>query len=67
MRTPIKRVCIYPKDVERVTGKSYRQSVRILKKIRIVSNKQITHLVTIQEFCDYYGLKPEDVAPLIFD
>lgn len=67
MKAPLKRVCIYPKDVERVTGKSYRQCVRILKKIRTVINKQKTDLVTINEFCDYFGLKPEDVEPFIFD
>ena len=65
MKTPIKRVCIYPKDVERITGKGYRQCVRILQKIRAVTHKQKTDLVTIQEFCDYYGLNPDEVQALI--
>jgi len=66
MKTPVRRICIYPKDIERVTGKSYRQSLRILKNIRISLNKLETEFVTIEEFCQYSGLKIGEVEPLIF-
>lgn len=39
MSTETKRLCIYPKDIQRITGKSYRQSARILQKIRSDLNK----------------------------
>lgn len=66
MKTPIKRICIYPKDIERITGKSYRQSARMLQAIRKSLNKLENELVTIEEFCQYAGLKIEQVEPLIF-
>lgn len=66
MKTPVRRIVIYPKDVERVTGKSYRQSLRILHNIRKSLNKLENEFVTIEEFCQYSGLKIEQVEPLIF-
>jgi hypothetical protein len=66
MKTQIKRICIYPKDIERITGKSYRQSTRMLQAIRKSLNKLENELVTIEEFCQYAGLKIEQVEPLIF-
>ncbi|MFV8344643.1 hypothetical protein [Flavobacterium sp. ZB4P13] len=66
MKMQIKRICIYPKDIERITGKSYRQSTRMLQAIRKSLNKLENELVTIEEFCQYAGLKIEQVEPLIF-
>jgi hypothetical protein len=66
MKMQIKRICIYPKDIERITGKSYRQSTRMLQAIRKSHNKLENELVTIEEFCQYAGLKIEQVEPLIF-
>ena len=66
MKMQTKRICIYPKDIERITGKSYRQSTRILQAIRKGLNKLENELVTIEEFCQYAGLKIEQVEPLIF-
>jgi len=66
MKTQTKRICIYPKDIERITGKSYRQSTRLLHAVRKSLNKLENELVTIEEFCQYAGLKIEQVEPLIF-
>lgn len=66
MKTEIKRVCIYPKDIQRITGKSYRQSIRILQMIKTDANKQPNQLVSIEEFCVFTGLKYEQVEHLIF-
>lgn len=66
MKIQMKRICIYPKDIERITGKSYRQSTRMLQAIRKSLNKLENELVTIEEFCQYAGLKIEQVEPLIF-
>ncbi|MGG7035689.1 MAG: hypothetical protein ACI7YS_10940 [Flavobacterium sp.] len=65
MRTEPKRICIYPKDIQRITGKSYRQSIRLLQKLREDNNKLKNSLVSIEEFCQYTGLKYEHVEPLI--
>jgi hypothetical protein len=65
MKIEKKRLCIYPKDIQRITGKSYRQSVRLMLKIRTELNKQVNEFVSIEEFCQYTSLKYEQVEPLI--
>ena len=62
-----KRVCIYPKDIQRITGKSYRQSTRILNEIRKSLRKPKNSLVSIEEFCEYTGLKYEHVIEVFID
>jgi hypothetical protein len=65
MKNEQKRLCIYPKDIQRITGKSYRQSARILQKIRSDLNKLENEFVSVEEFCNYTSLKIEQVEPLI--
>ncbi|CAM3783481.1 XRE family transcriptional regulator [Flavobacterium gelidilacus] len=65
MKSENKRVCIYPKDIQRITGKSYRQSIRVLQKIRTDLNKLPNEVVSIEEFCQYTSLKYEQVEHLI--
>ena len=67
MKTENKRLCIYPKDIQRITGKSYRQSIRLLQKIRKDLNKLENEFVSIEEFCIYTSLKQEQVMKLIVD
>jgi protein associated with RNAse G/E len=64
MKKENKRLCIYPKDIQRITGKSYRQSIRLLQKIRKEFKKLENEFVSI-EFCQYTSLKPEQVEPII--
>ena len=61
----MQRVCIYPKDVQLITGKSYRQSVRLVRKIKEALNKTTNEFLTIDEFCTYAGIKYEQVSHLI--
>jgi hypothetical protein len=65
MKLEQKRVCIYPKDVQRITGKSYRTARLLLLSIKKHLNKQEHQFITIEEFCTYTGLKIELVLPLI--
>ncbi|MEY4963823.1 MAG: hypothetical protein RLZZ323_1142 [Bacteroidota bacterium] len=65
MKTVIKRVCIYPKDIQRITGKSYRQSTRLMQKIKRDLNKLDNEFLTIDEFCNYSGIKYEQLDHLI--
>ena len=67
MKTENKRLCIYPKDIQRITGKSYRQSIRLLQRIRKDLNKLENEFVSIEEFCIYTSLKQEQVMTLIVD
>lgn len=62
MKTASKRACIYPKDIQCITGKSYRQSTRLMKKIREDLNKSATAFVSIEEFCQYTGLQYEHIV-----
>ena len=61
-----KRVCIYPKDIQRITGKSYRQSIRMLSNIKTTLQKEKDHLVTIEEFCQHTGIDREEVSGFIY-
>ena len=60
-----KRICIYPKDIMRITGKSERYSRTLLSKIKSSLDKSNEQLVSISEFCNYTGLKPDEVLSLI--
>jgi hypothetical protein len=55
------RICIYPQDIQQITGKSERQSRNILNDIKVFYKKQRHQLITIKEFCDYMGLSYNDV------
>ncbi len=66
MKNIHQRVCIYPKDIQRITGKSYRQSIRLMQNIKKDLNKSVNDFLTIDEFCSSTGLKYEQVAHLIF-
>lgn len=59
------RICIYPKDVQMVTGKSERYGRSIIKKIKDNLNKEAHQLVTIDEFCDFMGFEISKVQGLI--
>lgn len=61
MKTQQTRLCIYPKDVQRITGKSERYGRMLLQKIRLHFSKKEHQFVTVEEFCTYTGFKKEDV------
>lgn len=50
------RLCIYPKDIQLVTGKSERYGRNLIKKIKESYSKQEHQFITIDEFCKYTGL-----------
>ncbi|TCC99552.1 hypothetical protein EZ444_02435 [Pedobacter hiemivivus] len=55
----MERVCVYPKDVCKVTGKGLQHARRLLSTIRIALNKESHHFITKKEFCDYTGIDPD--------
>jgi len=56
------RLCIYPKDIQVITGRSDRYGRNLIKKIKDHFKKQQHQVVTVDEFCQYMGLQPETVA-----
>lgn len=62
-----KRICIYPKDIVRVTGKSERYARKLIDKIKIQLSKNENQFISVDEFCQFTGLKIEQVQPLIID
>lgn len=59
------RLTIYPKDIQRITGRSDRYGRMLLSKIKTHFHKLDHQFVTIDEFCLYTGLKAEDVKRLL--
>ena len=65
MKNIPKRVCIYPKDIQLITGKSYRQSTRLLQQIKASYQKEEEQMITIDEFCDFTGINQDLVVSFI--
>ncbi|UPT70712.1 MAG: hypothetical protein M0D53_16875 [Flavobacterium sp. JAD_PAG50586_2] len=61
----MKRICIYPKDVQWITGKSDRQSRDIVLKIKKHYNKEKHQPLSTEEFCEYMGLDINTITQLI--
>lgn len=59
------KVIIYPKDIALITGKSYRSSWHLLKRVRTHYNKEKHQVVTVSEFCEYMGMKLDDVINVL--
>lgn len=52
----LSRVVIYLKDIQQLTGKSYRHAIYLNKEIRNHFNKQPHQYLTTYEFADYTGI-----------
>jgi hypothetical protein len=61
----LKRIIIYPKDIQRITGKSERYGRLMIQRIKQDLKKDDHQLVTIQEFSNYSGIDPELIAEFI--
>jgi GTP-sensing pleiotropic transcriptional regulator CodY len=58
----VNRIIIYPKDIQRITGKSERYGRLLLKRIKDHLKKEDHQFVTVDEFCTYTGLKDEQIT-----
>jgi len=61
------RICIYPKDIQRITGKSERYGRNLIQKLRNSLGKQPHQFITIKEFSEYSGIKVEIINQYIRD
>ncbi|MFY0608515.1 MAG: hypothetical protein JXR10_17495 [Cyclobacteriaceae bacterium] len=55
----LKRVIIYPKDIQRITGKSERYGRKLIRDIKDHLHKDDHQMVTIYEFSEYSGIDTE--------
>nr|WP_082935955.1 hypothetical protein [Tamlana sp. s12] len=55
------RACIYPKDIQRITGRSERYGRKLLNDIKIYLGKDQHQFITVEEFADYTGITKEIV------
>lgn len=62
---PHYRLCIYPKDVMAITGKSYCSALRLIKNIKKAYKKPKNSLLTYAEFCAYTNLEEEDILAIL--
>ncbi len=62
-----KRVCIYPKDIQRITGRSERYGRKLLNDIRNYFDKESHQFITVKEFSEYSGIEEELVNKFITD
>lgn len=60
-----KRVCIYPKDIQLITGRSERYGRKLLNDIREYLDKQPHQFITIKEFSEYSGIELEVIESYI--
>jgi hypothetical protein len=58
---------MYPKDVQRITGKSERYGRNLLNKIREGKSKAKRHFVSVNEFAEFTGLSVEEIAAFLRD
>lgn len=60
-----KRLYIYPKDVERITGKKSSYCCNVIQLIRAIYGKKKHQGVTIREYCDYMNVSREEVEAFL--
>src|SRR5690606_25659653 len=64
-RPRLRRIIIYAKDIQCITGKSERYGRMMLQRVRIYFNKAEHQLITIDEFCEYAGLRSDQVSAFL--
>ena len=55
----IVRACIYPKDIQCITGRSERYGRKLLNEIKVHFGKEQHQFVTIEEFAEYSGISEQ--------
>jgi len=65
MNSVPKRIVIYPKDITKITGMQPDTARKLLSRIRKKLNKQKGTRITVFEFCEHMGFKPEWVSPFL--
>jgi hypothetical protein len=61
------RIIIYPKDVQRITGKSARYGRTLLNRIRASKEKTSRQFISLNEFAEFTGISLEEIQKYIYD
>ncbi len=61
----IVRACIYPKDIQCITGRSERYGRKLLNEIKVHFGKEQHQFVTVNEFSEYSGIEVDIVNQYI--
>ena len=61
------RIVIYPKDVQRLTGKGEKYSWELLKKIRKCKAKTKQQFVSIEDFAEFTGISVDLIKQHLTD
>jgi hypothetical protein len=61
----IVRACIYPKDIQCITGRSERYGRKLLNEIKAHFGKESHQFVTINEFSEYSGIEVDIINEYI--
>ena len=59
------RVVIYPKDIKLVTGLCIRSCRDKMYEIKKAGKKAKHTMITVEEFCNYFGIPQDIVRPLL--
>lgn len=59
------RIVIYAKDIMNITGRKERAARKLLARIRKQYKKNKGEFITVYEFCEYTGLKEENVSSFL--
>ncbi|MCB4800124.1 hypothetical protein LG649_14830 [Tamlana sp. PT2-4] len=61
----LERACIYPKDIQRITGRTERYGRKLLSKIKQHFNKEPHQFITIKEFSEYTGIDQDTIQEYV--
>jgi hypothetical protein len=61
----LKRIVIYAKDIENITGRKEKAARQLMKKMRNHFGKKPGSMITVREFCKYTGLSVEEVTAFL--
>jgi hypothetical protein len=59
------RACIYPKDIQCITGRSERYGRKLLNEIKAHFGKQPYQFITSEEFSEYSGIEVDIINEYI--
>jgi hypothetical protein len=59
------RIVIYAKDIMNITGRKERAARKLLAQIRKKYRKKKGEFISIDEFCEFTGLKEEKVSAFL--
>jgi archaellum biogenesis ATPase FlaH len=59
------RIVIYAKDIMNITGRKERAARKLLARIRKKYKKKKGEFISIDEFCEFTGLKKESVREFL--